>query len=363
MTDKLYWYWFCSMLGINSRRQHQLIEIFLHPRELFAASPNIIEETLSKKAYQRFMETRSPDQIRRSYEALEKAQIRFLVSGEAAYPAKLKEIYDYPYGMFQKGQAWQMKPLVIAIVGSRHPSSYGLEIARLFAKELSDLGVGIVSGLAKGIDGAAHRGAGYHRGATAGVLGCGIDQIYPWDNHQLFYEMYETQTVFSEYPPGTRPDPWRFPERNRIISGLSDGILVVEAEQKSSSLITADCGLEQNKEVFAVPGPVTSGNHAGCHGLIKQGAKLVETTEDILSEFPNFTKSSKSIRRFQKKSLAHPEKKVYDVVDLYPRHLNEIMNAAGLSLGETAAALFSLESDGYIKQIHHNIYIKNIYKG
>ena len=123
MEDKLYWYWFCSMLGINSRKQHQLMEIFAHPKELFRTSPNIIEEKLSEKAFQRFCKSRSEDQIKRQYEALREEQIRFLLSVEAGYPKRLKKIYDYPYGIFQKGQAWLERELVIAVVGSRHPSS------------------------------------------------------------------------------------------------------------------------------------------------------------------------------------------------------------------------------------------------
>lgn len=363
MEDKLYWYWLSAMSGISCRKQHQLMKVFLHPKELFLAPTHIIEEKISKKIQSRFLGSRKEELIKKDYDALKKQQIRFLLYDETEYPRRLKKIYDYPYGMFRKGQAWGEKALTIAVVGSRNPTAYGIEVTKYLARELTKLGVGIVSGLAKGIDGAAHRGACHIKGSTAGILGCGIDRIYPWDNYQLFYEMYEMQTVFSEYPPGTAPNPWRFPERNRIISGMSDGILVTEAEEKSGSLITADLGLEQNKEIFAVPGPITSKKHEGCHGLIKQGAKLTETVEDILSEFPNFTKSSKNIRHFQKKSLANPEKKVYDVVDLYPRHLDEIAGAANLSFGETAAALFFLESEGYVKQIHQNIYIKNIYKG
>lgn len=363
MDDKLYWFWFSSMTGMNAKKQHQLMDIFYHPKELFHISPNIIEEKLSKKEYGKFLYGRKKDNIKRAYEKLKKQQISCLMYQEAFYPSRLKKIYDYPYVLFQKGQVYQEKFLIIAIVGSRYPTSYGLELSKKFSKELSMQGVGIISGLAKGIDGAAHWGAMARTGMTTGVLGCGIDCIYPRDNYQLFYEMYENQTVFSEYPPGVPPHPWNFPERNRIISGLSDGILVVEAEKKSGSLITADCGLEQNKEIFAVPGPVTQTKHEGCHGLIKQGAKLTETVEDILSEFPNFRKTSRNISQFDGKCLAVPEKKVYDVVDLYPKHINEIVLQAGLSFGKTVEALFHLESEGYVKQTHHNIYIKNLSKG
>lgn len=363
MDDKLYWYWLSSMTGLNIRKQHQLMDIFYHPRELFQISPNIIEERLSKKEYERFVYGRNEEKIQKEYEKLEKKQISCLMFQEAVYPSRLKKIYDFPYVLFQKGQAYKERFLTIAIVGSRYPTAYGFEIAKKFSGELSKQGIGIISGLAKGIDGAAHRGAMNVDRITAGVLGCGIDKIYPRDNYQLFYEMYESQTVFSEYPPGVPPYPWNFPERNRIISGLSDGILVVEAEKKSGSLITVDCGLEQNKEIFAVPGPVTQTKHEGCHGLIKQGAKLTETVEDILVEFPNFRKITRNISQFEGKCLAVPEKKVYDVVDLHPKHINEIVDLTGFSFGKVVEILFRLESKGYVKQTHHNIYIKNLSKG
>lgn len=362
MEDKLYWYWFCTMLGINARKQHEILNLFQHPKELWNLSFSVMETTFSKTICKRWIESKDETKIQKQYDQMKKEEIEFLLSKEAAYPQKLKEIYDYPYGIFQKGQPWQEKDLVIAIVGSRHPDRYGLEIARNFAQDLAQRGIGVVSGMAKGIDAAAHWGALKMEGTTAGILGCGIDQIYPRDNHQLFYEMYDKQSVFSEYPMNVRPDAWRFPERNRLISGWSDGIVIVQAEKRSGSLITADCGLDQNKEIFAVPGPVWNSKHAGCHALIRQGAKLVESVDDILSEFPNFMKSSENISQLSEKCLANPEKKVYANLDLYPRHINEIMTKTGLNFQQTVEALFHLEAKGYIKQISHNTYIKNIHK-
>ena len=358
MTDKLYWYWFSALSGISSVKQHQLMEIFCHPRELFLVKPNIIEEKFSKSQLETFIKTRNISFIQEQYEQLEKQEIICTMFQEATYPSRLKKIYDFPYVFFQKGQPYKEKSLNIAIVGTMFPTSYGIEIARRFAKELASYNVGVISGLAKGIDGAAHRGAMSQTGMTTGILGCGIDKIYPKDNYQLFHEMYLTQTVLSEYPPGVPPYSWNFPKRNRLISGLSDGVVVVEAEKKSGSLITADCGLEQNKEIFAVPGPVTQKKHEGCHRLIKEGAKLTESVEDILTEFPDFTKCSGNFSQFMGKCLAVTEKKVYDVLDLYPKHLNEIVYLSGLSFEKTLEVLFHLESDGYVKQVHHNIYIR-----
>lgn len=358
MNDKLYWFWFSSMLGIPPKKQHRIMDIFYHPSEIFHIKEEHLKIFLSAGEYQRFTKSRDEGQIQKEFEKLQKVGADYLLHNEATYPKRLKEVYDFPYGIFRKGCIYPERKLTISIVGSRHPTVYGLNLASKFSRELSAQGITIISGLAKGIDGAAHRAALGNLGGTVGVLGCGIDWIYPRDNYQLFYQMYQEQTVFSEYGPGIPPMPYYFPARNRIISGLSDGILVIEAEKKSGSLITADCGLEQNKEIFAVPGPVTDSKYEGCHGLIKQGAKLVETIEDILIEFPKFIKDSDNISQFTGKCLADKEKKVYDVVDLHPKHINEIVVRTGISFQEAVEVLFRLEEKGCIKQLHHNIYIK-----
>ena len=166
--------------------------------------------------------------------------------------------------------------------------------------------------------------------------------------------------LFQNTLQGSEPLKWHFPERNRLISGLSDGILVTEARKRSGSLITADCGLDQNKEVFAVPGMITEQNFGGCHGLIKQGAKLVENVDDILTEFSEFTKFSRKFPKLDAKSLAKAEKRVYDRLSLKPRHIDEIVDVSGCSYEEVIKALFKLEAGGYISQPHQNLYIKKM---
>ena len=360
MEDKLYWYWFCGKVMLPIKKQKELMDIFIHPKELYKINPDIIKESLTELEYQRFLTSRDETVIRSGYDSLRKDEIRFITSKEAAYPNRLRKIYDAPYGIFQKGQPYEEKELSIAIVGSRYPTTYGLEITKIFAKELAEAGVQIISGLARGVDGAAHRAIIEKRGQAVGVLGCGIDLIYPKQNFQLFYEMYENQTVISEYPPGSEPLKWHFPERNRIISGLSDGILVTEAKERSGSLITADCGLDQNKEVFAVPGMITEKHSKGCHGLIKQGAKLVENVDDILTEFSEFTGFSRKFPKLHAKSLAMAEKRVYDMLSLKPKHIDDILSESTYSYEEVIKALFQLEAKGYIKQTHQNLYIKKM---
>ena len=285
MEDKLYWYWLCGKVRLPIKKQKELMDIFIHPKELYKINPAILKEHMTQLEYDRFVHSRDETAIQKGYEALHRENIRFIIQKEATYPNRLRKIYDAPYGIFQKGQPYEEKELSIAIVGSRYPTTYGFEISKKFAKELAQQGVQIVSGLARGVDGTVHREIIDKKGQAVGVLGCGIDLIYPKENFQLFYDMYANQTVISEYPPGSEPLKWHFPERNRIISGLSDGILVTEARARSGSLITADFALEQGRDVFAVPGPIDALTSAGCNRLIRDGAGLVSDAWDILREY------------------------------------------------------------------------------
>ena len=232
MEDKLYWYWLCGKVRLPIKKQKELMDIFIHPKELYKINPAILKQHMTQLEYDRFVHSRDETAIKKGYEALYRENIRFIIQKEAAYPNRLRKIYDAPYGIFQKGQPYEEKELSIAIVGSRYPTTYGFEISKKFAKELAQQGVQIVSGLARGVDGTVHREIIDKKGQAVGVLGCGIDLIYPKENFQLFYDMYANQTVISEYPPGSEPLKWHFPERNRIISGLSDGILVTEASKE-----------------------------------------------------------------------------------------------------------------------------------
>ena len=235
-------------------------------------------------------------------------KISVLSFKRSCLPESIKKDLRCSVWDFSKGQPYEEKRTVNSDRWIKISDNLWIRNLKKFAKELAQQGVQIVSGLARGVDGTVHREIIDKKGQAVGVLGCGIDLIYPKENFQLFYDMYANQTVISEYPPGSEPLKWHFPERNRIISGLSDGILVTEARARSGSLITADCGLDQNKEVFAVPGMITDKHCQGCHGLIKQGAKLVENVDDILTEFSEFTGFSRKFPKHSAKSLAKAEK-------------------------------------------------------
>jgi DNA processing protein len=216
---------------------------------------------------------------------LRRNNTRAITIYDTGYPRYLKEIAQPPWILYIKGDPACLNRPLLAVVGTRQPSTYGLKIARTLSFELAQAGFGIVSGLAYGIDKAAHQGALQAQGITIAVLGSGVDVIYPKGHRQLYLDLICSGAVVSEYPLGTAPHPGLFPQRNRIISGLSLGTLVVEAARRSGSLITAAYSLEQNREVFAIPGPVTSDKSLGTNWLIQQGAKCVTSVEDILEEF------------------------------------------------------------------------------
>lgn len=356
MNKKLSWFWFTSLLEINRKTQGEILSVVIHPEELRKLSAKTAKTLLSKRQYRLFLETRDDSYIWKRYEKLKEQKTDYIIWKEPDYPERLRQIYDYPFGIFRKGRPAESM-LSIAMVGARSCTLYGREMAGYFAKELSRRGVLIVSGMARGIDGASHRGALDAGASTEGVLGCGIDRIYPKEHTKLFADVEEQGVLYSEYGPGVEPFSFLFPQRNRIISGLADGIFVVEAREKSGSLITADCGLEQNKEIFALPGNVTSSVSKGCHRLIQQGAKLVSGPEDILNEFPKFREISHNVCQFDKNSLASGEKMVYDVLSLEPKCLDQIASEAKLPIREAVTSLYYLKRQGLAEEILKNYYI------
>ena len=297
-------------------------------------------------------------------EELAKAEemgIRIVTLVDEEYPSLLREIDDPPLVLYAAGELPIDTARAIAIVGTRRASRYGNLVAGRFASRLALRGITIVSGLAAGIDSAAHQGALDVGGKTIAVLGSALDCIYPKRNRALFERIASHGTVISEYPLGTKPAKWTFPQRNRIISGLSRGVIVVQAPERSGALITARLALEQGREVFAVPGNITSLVSAGTNRLIKQGAQLIDDVEEVLEEFPDLRSIARSPAEEPKPEetpLGAREKRVYELIGLEPVHVDDIIARADLSPTEASHVLLLLQLEGLIEEVEGGRYIR-----
>lgn len=297
---------------------------------------------------------------------LDKMKVNVITIKEEGYPALLKNIYDPPPMIYYRGDFIKImkRKMGIAIVGSRKATYYGRKVAREIAAELASRGYIIISGLARGIDTNAHLGSLEAKGQTIAVLGCGIDRIYPPENRSLTYRIIENGAVISEFPIYTKPEKSNFPRRNRIISGLTVGTLVVEASEKSGALITADFALDQGREVFAIPGSIHSFLSRGCHKLIKQGAKLVHSYQDILEEFEEKSEINRGEEgtvkeeRMIQENLTDHEKKFLKYISIEPLHIDEIADLTELSHALVSETLLSLELKNIIREIEGKRYIR-----
>ncbi len=363
--EAVYWLWLSGMEALTRKRIRKLLEYFGTPYDIYMAGDKEILPLLPKNLQSDWDRQKNLDLTVKQMEELKAANISFIYRGHSLYPEKLEKIPDAPISLFVKGRLPKEGSKNIAIIGSREASVYGTEIAGYFARRLAEHGVGVVSGLAAGIDGAGHRGALAGKGYTLGVIGGGIDSVYPRENYDLYQELERLGGIVSEYPPHVKPLAFQFPERNRLISGISDGVLVVEAKEKSGTFITVDQGLEQGKNIYAVPGRVTDKNSIGCIRLIREGAIPVVDVGDILEELnirplenDNFLKEAED----REKTLAKAEKIVYSCLSLEPTYVEDIILSCGMSVSDTLNILLSLELRGLVRQIVKNFYVR-VYNG
>ncbi len=301
------------------------------------------------------------DAVEQARLCLEKFSTRILTLwDEDRYPARLRQIPDPPAILYLRGQLPQGPSL--AVVGARKASTAGRRLTADLCSELASRGVAIVSGLARGIDTAAHEGALAAEGLTLAVLGCGIDRIYPPENSRLFHRIAAEGGILSEYPPGTPPAPGHFPGRNRIISGLCQGVLIVEAAKGSGSLITAEFALEQGREVFAVPGPVYSATSGGVNRLIKDGAHVVTEVNDILPVlWPGApTRQQQKKQDLLVANLSGPALQLYQILGAEPLHVDELARKSGLTPMELSAILLHLELQGGVEQLPGSRYMRRL---
>jgi len=347
---------------IGTIRVRRLLEAFGNLRALFAASEDQFKQVdgigpvLASRIATHYRDTKAVDEELRLAKQAGCAVVTQLDEG---YPAPLKDIPDPPLVIYMKGEWGKEDQTAIAIVGSRRASLYGQQTAERLAYDLAIRGLTIVSGLARGIDGAAHRGALKANGRSLAVLGNGLSRIYPPEHKELADHIAEHGAVISEYPMRMAPLAQNFPRRNRVVSGLSLGVVIVEAAKRSGALITADCALEQGREVFAVPGKVDSITSQGTHALLKQGAKLVTSVEDILEELrlkpqraASLPEQSPAYEPVLSIALNDDERKVLTCLSSdEPSDLDAVAAKAGLSAATCAAVLLHLEIKRLAKQL------------
>jgi DNA processing protein len=356
--------------GLGARLAGKLLREFRKPEAVFQASLTSLEACGLTAESAQAIHSQQP--LRAAEQELAKIRAlgcRLLTWDEAPYPKRLREIYDPPPLLYVRGNLELLERHSIAIVGTRKPTPYGVQMAEKIAHDLAARGLVILSGMARGIDACAHKGAlAAAKGATVGVLGTGLDVIYPKENKKLYEQVIERGILISEFPIGAFPAPQNFPIRNRIIAGMALGVVVVEGAQYSGSLITARLGMEFGREVYGVPGNVTQSLSFGPNQLIKQGAKLVSGWEDVVEELPTDIRaellppqeaSTEERANLLAQSLSPAEKILYGLLTVdQARHVDELVDLSGLSSSEVLAALFELEMKTAIRQLPGKHFVK-----
>lgn len=354
MNDLRPWFALKSVPGVGNLLFRRLVAHFGTPRAVLAADECALGSVpgVSSRLAAAIIRHRADEAADRLLEMVHRKGYRVVTLADADYPALLTEIPDpppflYVYGNLPKGG------LNVAMVGSRNASAYGITTTRRLAADLVRQQVTIVSGMARGVDTAAHAAAIAAGGKTVAVLGTGLDRIYPRENQRLYHQIAGSGAVISEFPPGTGPDAHHFPARNRIISGMCHGTVVVEATGRSGSLITARLAAEQNRDVFAVPGNVHSFKSVGTHGLIKQGAKLVAHAGDILDEFSQWQRPGPADDPAEANTLpplTEAEAMVMDKLEADPIHIDDLVRQLPLPAGRLSGILLQLELKGLVNQ-------------
>ncbi|MGB2690857.1 MAG: DNA-processing protein DprA [Thermodesulfobacteriota bacterium] len=354
-----YWIALSMVNGVGIVLIRNLLTKFDNAKDIFDASKKELAqiEGIGNKNADLIKSFNDWESVDQELDKIEKWGMKLIPLDDPEFPEYLLQTYNPPPLLYMKGDILDQDKLSIAIVGSRVPDRYGRTIAETLSAELVSLGVTIVSGLARGIDSIAQSEAIKHGGRTIGVLGCGLDQIYPPENKNLYKAVSQNGAVLSEFNLGTPPIAQNFPRRNRIISGLSLGVVVVQASEKSGSLISASFALDQNKEVFAVPGDVTKKLSRGTNWLIKKGAKLVETVDDIVSEIEAI-RSLQSTDLFEEDrvnkiaaSLTKNQKEVFSVLTKEPIHIDEITKITGIESSSLLSTLLTLELNDFVIQL------------
>lgn len=362
MDERELRYWLrLSRIELSPRAAAALIERFGGPEAIFDASERELKsvEQMTAKGIAKVLAP-SPAAIDRDLALIDKDDISVIPICSPDYPENLKQIFDPPIVLYVKGDFTDADNLAIAIVGSRRASTYGKSVTERIAKDLARRGITIVSGGARGIDTTAHKSALESGGRTVAFLGCGIDVTYPPENKNLFEAIAASGAVASEFPLGANPEPWRFPPRNRLISAMSNGVLVCQSPKSSGALITASYAAEHGKDIYAVPGNVDDERNSGCHKLIQDGALLVQSASDILRELGFDEADEECPRRtaMPVESLNETERKIAVLLSLEPTPVDEIIEKTGMPAPMVSGLLTVLEMKNVVRRVPGNSYVR-----
>jgi DNA processing protein len=357
MEEWKYWLALSFVPGVGDVGFKNLISRFHSAEAVFGASAKELGQVdgIREKAAESIKNFSDWGRVDTEIQNLKRVGFKLVSITDDGYPKNLSEIYHPPSILYFHGEFAARDELALAIVGTRAADRYGRLVTERFASELASMGITIVSGMARGIDSVAHQAALKSGGRTIAVLGSGLDVVYPPENRDLYNQISANGAVISEFPLGSDPDAVNFPKRNRIISGLSLGVLVIQASEKSGSLITASFALEQNREVLAVPGNIGSKLSRGTNTLIKRGAKLVDSVDDIVAEVDPFRRLKPielcfDIRDILEK-LNKDEKRIFSIVKNEPIHIDDIITQSGFEPHSVLSTLLSLELEGLITQL------------
>ncbi|RDU22442.1 DNA-processing protein DprA [Anaerosacchariphilus polymeriproducens] len=363
-----YNYWLANIPGIGNKKIQEILKYTKDAKTVYNLSKKQLKEFefLTVKNIQMILEAQNDYQIKEQFENMQKKGVAFVCELEEEYPDKLRNLVDAPFGLYIKGRLpSEIKPSV-AIIGARRCSPYGREVARKFGEEFAQYGIQIISGLARGIDGIGQMSAVEAGGESFGVLGCGVDICYPRENIELYMQIQKKGGLLSEYPIGTQPRANLFPYRNRLISGLADVLLIIEAKVKSGTFITVEYALEQGKDVFVVPGRINDALSQGCNELIKQGAGIVTSFQDILDVFgvKSEKKCLENIKNQLNTNLALEKKQliVYSCLSLEPKSIETIIQEVNLSIPELTNIIVTLQMMGLIYEPARNYYVRTSIK-
>jgi DNA processing protein len=352
MPDVRYWIGFNRVMGVGPAKVRALIDHFGDLETAWQAEPYDLKEAgLDRRSIENLLATRAKINLDQEIDRVEKAGARIVIWADADYPPLLKNLPDAPPVLYIKGQLTMAdREWTVAIVGTRRATAYGRQVAEMLATDLVHNGITIVSGLARGIDAYAHEAALRAGGRTLGVLACGIDQVYPPEHAKLAARMIEHGALLTEAPCGSPPEGGNFPARNRIISGLSLGTVVVEAAETSGALITSDRALEQGREVFAVPGHIFAKSSLGTHRLLKEGATLVTSAQDVLEAL-----NLKMVTAHSEARAVIPDDptaaKLFTLLSSEPTYIDYLVRESGLPVAQVSSTLALMELKGMIRQM------------